>query len=106
MSGFNEERPKIPRIEDAVKKEDLSIRPYMGQDVIFYKDVPLWSTVAPLEVLDIFLYNPTEIREEDGDDFEPYSLFCVDQFGDIYTWGMWQTEKEARAWLENPTLKP
>ena len=94
----------IARVKDAVDQEKLSVQ--IREDLfgeaacVCYGDVPLWRTVAGLNDLDIFLYDPTEYREM-GEE-EPYSLFCVDSFGDVYTYGMWDTLEDALAWLEEP----
>lgn len=96
----------IKRVKDAVDKNRLSVKP-MKQTfdtslVVFYDHVPLWRTLVDLDQLDIYLYDPTEMREE-GEEYEPYTLFCVDQYEDIYTFGRWETKEEALAWLKKPT---
>jgi|LFRM01.1.fsa_nt_gb hypothetical protein len=104
FEGFEEEEEErdLPRrVKNAVKREHLSIRSFGGSVVIFYKDIPLWRTAVPLQDLDIFLYDPSFYRER-GETEEPYSLFCVDKYDDIYTYGTWPTLEEAMAWLENP----
>ena len=93
-------------VKDAVDKSRLSIGVCFDfligpSDCVYYDDVPLWRTVAPLEDLDIYLYDPTPYRNR-GEDSEPYSLVCVDPFGDIYTYGSWSTLEEAKDWLANP----
>ncbi len=90
---------EIERVEGAVDVERLGIRQEEGsgaRHIIYYDDVPLWYTAVPIEHLDIFLYDGSQHDE-------PYSLFCRDGYGDIYTYGMWDTKEEALAWLENPT---
>ena len=98
----------FPRVEGAVDPRRLSIRtaPTHGRKAscawgvspcIFYDNVPLWRTGAPLSAVDVFLYDPQ------GRD-EPYTLFCVDCYNDVYTYGQWRTLDEALAWLTNPKM--
>lgn len=87
---------EIKRVENAVDYERLSVQvDAVGRGIIHYDDVPLWYTAVPVEQLDVFLYDGSQHEE-------PYSLFCRDGYGDIYTYGMWETKEEALAWLENP----
>jgi len=86
---------EIKRVEGAVDIERLGIDFVNGAPTIHYDDVPLWYTSVPIEQVDIFLYDGSQHEE-------PYSLFCRDGYGDIYTYGMWETKEEALAWLENP----
>ena len=91
---------KIDRVEGAIDKSRLSIKIFNGTPCIFYDNVPLWRTAAPLEDLDIFLYDPAKYRAQ-GEE-ESYSIFCRDSYEDIYTYGMWDTLEEVKEWLENP----
>lgn len=92
----------IPKVEGVLEQSRFSIQICEGAPCIHYGDVPLWRTTVELDELDIFLYDPRPIRE-DGEESEPFSLFCVDGYGDIYTFGMWDTLEEAKVWLANPT---
>ena len=92
----------IKQVAGAVDQNRLSIRSVEGGVCICYDNVPLWRT-ATLELsdLDIFLYDPVDYRTAE-DDTESYALFCIDGWGDIYTYGLWRTEEQAREWLANP----
>ncbi len=70
---------------------------------VCYDHVPLWSTIVELEDLDIFLYDPTKLRDQ-GHEEEPYHLACRDNHGDLFVYGRWMTLKEAQDWLDSPRL--
>lgn len=90
---------QIPRVEGILKEELLRIIPSFEEGlVIYYGKQPLWRTACGLDELDIFIYDPTEVREQ-GEEYESYSLFCVDSYGDIYTYGMWETLDKVKEFL-------
>ncbi len=93
---------KIDRVEGAFDPCRLNIRKRMiHQDYwVYLDDVPLWRTIESLDKMDIFLYDPTAFRKQGIN--EPYTLFCVDSLGDIYTYGRWDTLRDALIWLDNP----
>lgn len=70
----------------------------ISHPAICYKDVPLWRTMIPLEAIRILV--PIPFEEEDYK--EPYMLVCQDVFGDLYTYGNWDTLEDMKRWLENP----
>jgi hypothetical protein len=93
---------KIDRVDGAFDPRRLNIRRHLVHDDfwICLDAVPLWRTIEDLDVMDIFLYDPTAYRKQGVN--EPYTLFCVDSHGDIYTYGHWGTLREALMWLDNP----
>ena len=83
-------------VPGAVSKCDFSIRPRPGSPAIFYRDVPLWDTVAEsLEQYDFFL------AERDHAWGDRWELICKDDCGDHYAYGEW-TNLAALSWLRNP----
>ena len=88
---------EIAKVQNAVDQSRFSVRPFEGSPCIHYDDLPLWRTAVGLDQLEIFLYDPKPLKDEG------YSLFCRDSFGDIYTYGMWETLEDAKAWLDKPT---
>lgn len=92
----------IPKVEGAVDPSKLSVQVYQQTPCICYQDIPIWRTALPLRSIDVFLYDPTITREEDDSPGEPYTLMCVDDFQDVYTFGCWNTLEEAQEWLNNP----
>lgn len=89
------------KVEGVLDRSRFGIYPFGNALCIFYDNVPLWRTAAPLKDLEIILYDPTKYREQ-GEEDECYSLFCIDKYDDIYTYGMWKTLEEAKAWLDKP----
>lgn len=87
------------RINDAVNKGDLSIRPFSGASsgkAVYYKHVPLWNSYSKsIDQLDIYL--------AEYDEGVPYELVCKDDCGDYFYYGGWDSLEQARAWLRNPT---
>jgi hypothetical protein len=86
-------------VPGAVSNSDFSIRPRPGSPAkaIFYRDVPLWDTVAEsLEQYDFFL---AERDHAWGDRCE---LICKDDCGDHYAYGEWTNLAAALSWLRNP----
>lgn len=74
-----------------------------SQYYIEYKGIPLWRTILPLEKIRIVLPEPSIIDEEDPNSGkEPYTIICIDRFGDFYTYGYWKTLEELKAWLKSP----
>ena len=67
--------------------------------MVTYKGVPLWSTVYPnLDGCEIHLNQCDDeicIVGKTPVYYEPTQF-------DLSTYGMWFTEEEARAWLDNP----
>jgi len=97
----------VPKIEGVVKKEDFKVERVSITDgygrvgfylAICYKGIPLWRTLdSNLDKYKFYLYDPREYAVED-----PFVLVCVDGYGDLFTYGNWQTLKEALEWLEDP----
>jgi hypothetical protein len=86
-------------VPGAVTKCDFSIRPRPGSPAkaIFYRDVPLWDTVAEsLEQYDFFL------AERDHAWGDRWELICKDDCGDHYAYGEWTNLAAALSWLRNP----
>jgi hypothetical protein len=86
-------------VPGAVSKCDFSIRPRPGSPAkaIFYRDVPLWDTVAEsLEQYDFFL------AERDHAWGDRWELICKDDCGDHYAYGEWTNLAAALSWLRNP----
>ena len=68
---------------------------------IVYKGKVLWSTIS--ETLDdyfIYLYDGPNYKNG----WDPYTVACVDEHGDLFYFGRWTKLKNALAWLEDPNM--
>jgi hypothetical protein len=99
MSPWPHEREEKMRkpVPGAVRNGDFSIRPRPGSPAIFYRDVPLWDTVAA--TLDRYEFFLAERDYAWGDRWE---LICKDDCGDHYAYGEWTNLAAALSWLRNP----
>jgi len=80
----------------AVSNSDFSIRPRPGSPAIFYRDVPLWDTVAAnFDRYEFFL------AERDYAWGDRWELTCRDDCGDYFSWGDWTTLAAPMSWLQN-----
>lgn len=89
---------EVTKIEGVLDQNRLSIRYDDESDAFFicYDHIPLWRTVEPLSEAEIFLYDPKPLKDV------AYTLMCRDSFDDLYTYGYWQTLREAKRWLAQP----
>jgi hypothetical protein len=66
-------------------------------NAIFYRDVPLWDTIAAsLDRYEFFL------AERDYAWGDRWELICRDDCGDYFSYGKWTTLAAALSWLHNP----
>jgi hypothetical protein len=83
-------------VPGAVSNSDFSIRPRPGSPAIFYRDVPLWDTVAAnFDRYEFFL------AERDYAWGDRWELTCRDDCGDYFSWGDWTTLAAPMSWLQN-----
>ncbi|MGD9552336.1 MAG: hypothetical protein AB7V60_04420 [Candidatus Caldatribacteriota bacterium] len=96
---------EVPKVKDAIKRENIEVKRFSDGKgrtfmAICYKGVPLWRTIEDINKQKVFLYDPSKYRAMG--EYEPYTLMYIDSYGDIYTYGQWNTLEEALHWLENP----
>lgn len=84
-----------------LKPSDFTIGTHTdGRPIIMYRGiVPCWYTIDG-SLIGYKFY----ISIYEDEDCTEITMICQDpSFNDMYTYGMWDSLEECKAWLENPT---
>jgi hypothetical protein len=95
-----------------LQKSDFELRPHSYRIptkegginyqcmAIFYKGVPLWNCVSEtLDEYEFYILDETYYPDGCG-----VTLLCVDNLGDLYSWGRWSNIEAAKNWCADPKI--